>query len=119
MREALATLTGQVILLIDVVAMVVIVGGTIQAIVGMLKVTFTRATPHARRAVWIQYARWLIAGLTFQLAADLVHITIARGWEPLGRAVIIGVLRTFLSYFLGRDLREAKEGGEPHPKRVP
>jgi uncharacterized membrane protein len=55
-----------------------------------------------------------VVGLTFQLAADLVHLTIAHGWEPLGRVVVIAVLRTFLVYFLGRDLREAKEAGEPH-----
>ena len=53
-------------------------------------------------------------GLTFQLAADLVHIAVARGWEPLGRVVAIALLRTFLSYFLNRDLSEAREL-EPRP----
>ena len=113
MREVLAILTEQAILWIDVTAMVVIVGGTIQTIVGMLKVTFTRATPHARRTVWIQYARWLIAGLTFQLAADILETSITADWEAIARVAAIAVVRTFMSYFLEKDfeqLREREEG---------
>jgi hypothetical protein len=33
------------------------------------------ATGHERRQVWLQYARCFVAGLTFQLAAGLEHLS--------------------------------------------
>jgi uncharacterized membrane protein len=61
----LVPVTQQAVLRIDAVALLVIVGGTLQAVLGKLAVMFRRATPHERREVWLRYARWLIAGLTF------------------------------------------------------
>ena len=109
MRDLLAVVTDQAILWIDVIALVVIVGGTIQAIAGMLKVTFSRATAHERRAVWLQYARWLIAGLTFQLAADILETSITSDWEAIARVAAIAVVRTFMSYFLEKDFEQLRQ----------
>lgn len=108
MRETLIMLTEQAVFWIDVVALVVIVGGTVQAIVGMLKVTLSRATAHARREVWLHYARWLIAGLTFQLAADIIETSITSDWEAIARVAAIAVIRTFMSYFLEKDFSELR-----------
>jgi uncharacterized membrane protein len=60
------------------------------------------------RSVWLDYARWLIAGLTFQLAADLVHTTVAPTWDDIGRLAAIAVTRTFLNYFLERDMEDIR-----------
>jgi uncharacterized membrane protein len=99
---------------IEVMAVLVIAYASLETFVAVVRLAMTRASLKEGRGQWVRFLNLLVVGLTFQLAADLVHITIARGWEPLGRAVVIAVLRTFLSYFLGRDLREAKEAGEPH-----
>ena len=112
MRDVLLVLTEQAVLWIDVVALVVIVGGTVQAIVGMVRVTFSRATAHARREVWLHYARWLIAGLTFQLAADIIETSITADWEAIARVAAIAVIRTFMSYFLEKDFSELRARGE-------
>jgi uncharacterized membrane protein len=112
MRDVLLVLTEQAVLWIDVVALVVIVGGTVQAIVGMIRVTFSRATAHARREVWLHYARWLIAGLTFQLAADIIETSITADWEAIARVAAIAVIRTFMSYFLEKDFSELRARGE-------
>ena len=112
MRDVLLVLTEQAVLWIDVVALVVIVGGTVQAIVGMIRVTFSRATAHARREVWLHYARWLIAGLTFQLAADIIETSITADWEAIARVAAIAVIRTFMSYFLEKDFSELRAHGE-------
>ena len=37
-----------------------------------------------RRAIWLAFARWLVAGLTFQLAADIVNTSFSPTWEDLG-----------------------------------
>jgi len=112
MRDALLVFTEQAVLWIDVVALIVIVGGTIQAVIGMLRVTFTKATAHSRREVWLHYARWLIAGLTFQLAADIIETSITADWEAIARVAAIAVIRTFMSYFLEKDFNELRARGE-------
>ncbi|QKC73557.1 DUF1622 domain-containing protein [Mesorhizobium loti] len=64
---------------------------------------------YAIRAVWMRHARWLIAGLTFQLAADIIETSVAPSWDDVGRLAAIAVIRTFLNFFLERDQREARE----------
>ena len=112
MRDTLLLLTEQAVLWIDVVALVVIIGGTVQAVIGMLRVTFTKVTAHQRREVWLHYARWLIAGLTFQLAADIIETSISADWEAIARVAAIAVIRTFMSYFLEKDFAELREREE-------
>ena len=46
----------------------------------------------------------LVGGLTFQLAADIIETAISTTWESLGRIAIIAVIRTFLNYFLEKDV---------------
>jgi uncharacterized membrane protein len=66
------------------------------------------------RGIWLTYARWLVAALTFQLASDIVETTIAPTLEDIGRLAAIAAIRTFLNYFLEKDLREM---GEQRPGR--
>jgi uncharacterized membrane protein len=112
MREWLGLFTEQAILWIDAVALVLIVGATIQAVVGMVRVTVTNAGTHEKRRVWLHYARWLIAGLTFQLAADIIETSITTDWEAIARVAAIAVIRTFLNYFLEKDFNELQEKEE-------
>jgi uncharacterized membrane protein len=90
MHEWLVRATEWSILLIDALALVAIVAGTLQAFVGGAGLMLSPVTGHRRREVWLRYARWLIVGLTFQLAA-------------------VALIRTFLNYFLERDLDEVRE----------
>ena len=59
--------------------------------------------------MWLRYARWLVAGLTFQLAADIIETSITPSWEELAKVGAIAVIRTFLNFFLERDLNEVRE----------
>jgi uncharacterized membrane protein len=108
MEEWLIYLTRQAVILLDGFALVVIVYGTVQAFLAALKIFFIPAetSPHF---VWLRYGRWLVAGLTFQLAADIIETSIAPGWEEIGRLAAIAVVRTFLNFFLERDLGELRE----------
>jgi|SRR5450432_3533817 uncharacterized membrane protein len=110
MEEWLIFATKQVALVIDAMALVIISVGTIEAFVlaGRL---FLRpsATNFDKRVVWLRLARWLIAGLTFQLAADIVETSIAPSWDEIGRLAAIAIIRTFLNFFLDRDVDEIGE----------
>jgi uncharacterized membrane protein len=109
MEEWLVFVSEQAIVLIDAIALVVIVAGTVQALVAGLRLMLSSPTGHLRRDVWLRYARWLVAGLTFQLAADIVETSITTSWEAIARVAAIAVIRTFLNYFLERDLAELRE----------
>ncbi|WP_323948505.1 DUF1622 domain-containing protein [Aeromonas caviae] len=50
------------------------------------------------------FGSWLILALEFQLAADILATTVAPSKEELVRLAIIAVIRTFLNYFLGKEL---------------
>ena len=81
MTEWLATATEYTIIVIDAVAFIVIVIGTMDVIVRALRVAFSGAPRREMRDVWLQYARFLVAALTFQLAADIIETSTSTSWE--------------------------------------
>lgn len=109
MKELFALTTHYSVLLIDAMALLIIVAGTIEAFVNGLRALLTAPGGHESREVWLRYARWLVAGLTFQLAADILETSIAPSWDDIGRLAVIAVIRTFLNYFLERDLADMRE----------
>ena len=86
-----------------------IVAATASAFAQGIRLMVTRASQHAKRLVWLHYARWLVAALTFQLAADIIETSIRTDWQSIGRLGAVAVIRTFLNYFLERDLAELRE----------
>lgn len=110
MNEWLVAVTEPVIVALDLIALVVIVAGTVKAVWDMLRFL---ASPirdrHARRQIWMTYSHWLVGALTFQLAADIVESSIAPDWDSIGRLAAVAVIRTFLNYFLERDAAEVRE----------
>jgi uncharacterized membrane protein len=96
-------------LALETMALVVIGIASVKAfVVGIGTMVFKSSSHDEIRRVWLDYGRWLIAGLTFQLAADLVHTTVAPTWDDIGRLFAIAVTRTFLSYFLERDMEDVR-----------
>jgi uncharacterized membrane protein len=108
MKEWLVFATENAILVIDAIALIIILVGTIEAFFGGLRVMLGSAKGHEQRDVWLRFGRWLVAGLTFQLAADIIETSITTGWDAIGRLAAIAVIRTFLNYFLDRDLIEVR-----------
>ena len=110
MEELLATSARYIGFAVEAMAMAIIAVGSVKAFFAGLGAMVLRPSFHeAIREVWLDYARYLIAGLTFQLAADIVRTTVAPTWDDIGRLAAIAVVRTFLSYFLERDLVEVRE----------
>lgn len=108
MKEWLIFATEQSIVVIDWLALILIVIGTIETFLRGVALMFSSPTGHVQRDVWLRYARWLVAALTFQLAADIAETAIRQDWDAVGRIAAIAVIRTFLNYFLERDLTEVR-----------
>ncbi|MFZ0209032.1 MAG: DUF1622 domain-containing protein [Roseiarcus sp.] len=117
MKEWLVVATGYSIIVIDGLALIVILVGTVETFFGGLRTMFSSPDGHTRRDVWLRYARWLVAGLTFQLAADILETAVTESWDAVGRIAAVAAIRTFLNYFLDRDLTEIRdrqnEKGQP------
>jgi uncharacterized membrane protein len=54
----------------------------------------------------LEFSRSLVLALEFQLAADIIGTTVAPTWEQLGKLGAIALIRTFLNYFLAREIKE-------------
>ena len=126
MESALSAITHNVALVIEAMALVIIAFGSIEAFIASARTVAMHITleGETRRAIWLRYARWLIAGLTFQLAADVIDTAIAPTWDEIGRLGAIAAIRTFLNFFLERDLEEVRarqrvgSGNAPAEERV-
>jgi uncharacterized membrane protein len=109
MKEWLVFATEVSATVIDAIALVMVVVGAIEATIGGFRLMFSSPTGHEKRAVWLRFARWLVAALTFQLAADIIETSIAPNWDDVGRLAVIAVIRTLLNYFLERDLEDIRD----------
>jgi uncharacterized membrane protein len=114
MRDWLVIATNTAVTIIDWLALILIVVGAIEAFFRGLRTMFASPDGHHERDVWLRLGRWLVAGLTFQLAADVLETAVTTSWDEVARLAAIAAIRTFLNYFLERDLGEVRERqGEP------
>jgi uncharacterized membrane protein len=94
---------------IDWLALILIVVGAVEAFFRGLWTMFASPDGHHEGDVWLRLGRWLVAGLTFQLAADVLATAITTSWDEVARLAAIAAIRTFLNYFLERDLGEVRQ----------
>jgi uncharacterized membrane protein len=119
MNHLLVVLTHEVVAGLELVALVIVVVGTIQALLAVPAQMRKLATGSENRTVWLRYSRWLVAALTVQLAADIVESSISHGWDDVGRLAAVAVIRTFLNYFLDRDVENVRAHHRPDSDEVP
>jgi uncharacterized membrane protein len=105
MNDWLAVIGYNVVTIIQIMALLVVAFGTIQAFLHSLRamVNPSAAGDQFQRG-YVQYARWLVAGLTFQLAADIVETSFSPSWDEIGQLAAISAIRTFVNFFLERDM---------------
>lgn len=109
MEELLAVIANHVALALETVAVLIVAFGALHALAAIVS-ALVRGTsgPHWGRRAWAGFGAWLLGALQFALAADIVRSTIAPTWEQIGELAAIAAIRTFLSYFLERDLAELR-----------
>jgi uncharacterized membrane protein len=110
MKDWLEVIADNVILIIHAMALLVVVFGTVQAFVHSIRAMFN-TTPNGHRfhRGYLQYARWLVAGLTFQLAADIVESAFSPNWEEIAHLGAIAAIRAFINFFLERDMAAVEQ----------
>jgi uncharacterized membrane protein len=110
MKDWLTVIAAHMILVIHAMALLVVAFGTVQAFVLSVRAMFNRtSTGHRFHRGYVLYARWLVAALTFQLAADIIETAFSPSWEEIGHLAAISAIRTFVNYFLERDMAAFEE----------
>ena len=112
MEETFAQLANSLGMLVEMAAVLIVAYGSIEAFIRLLGVIARPRTTHGmRKVIWRRYGMWLVLGLEFELAADIIASVIAPTWMDIGKLGAIAVIRTFLNYFLEQDLESAEESG--------
>ena len=108
MERWFAQLASSVALGLELLSVLLIAWGALMAL-SIVARRSTHAPPDGRsKSVFLTLGRYVLLGLEFTLAADVVRTAIAPLWDDIGKLGAIALIRTFLSYFLERDIDHAK-----------
>ena len=88
-------------------------GGAIAtAFARIVWIAWARTATHGqRKEIWRRFGVWLLLGLEFELAADIIGSVISPSWKDIGELGAIAAIRTILNYFLEKDLERAEMAG--------
>jgi uncharacterized membrane protein len=99
--------------LVEMAAVLVVTFGSAEAFIRLLSVILPPGATHGeRKAIWRRFGMWLLLGLEFELAADIISSVISPTWQDIGELGAIAVIRTFLNYFLEKDLESSQQAAE-------
>jgi uncharacterized membrane protein len=97
--------------LIAEISSVIIVGiGLVVALFIFVRTVILRQIQYNRLRLLL--GRFLIVGLEFQLAGDIIGTAVAPSWEEIAQLAAIALIRTFLNYFLNREVKSEEIGEE-------
>lgn len=114
MLEVVKTIAASIAVAVEFAGALIVAYGAAEAVYGSGKAIMGgRMLRGERREVWLRFAVWLLLGLEFQLAADVIRTAVSPTWSEIGQLAAIAGIRTFLNFFLERDL----EAYEP-PDRI-
>lgn len=114
MEEAVRDAVDHVIPIVDAVgAIVVVVGVAIAFVTWALSELRVLDTEYLR--IRLRLGRYLVLGLEFQLAADILATAVSPTFEEIGKLAAIATIRTALNFFLAREMaderRQLEEAG--------
>ncbi|MBT2439705.1 DUF1622 domain-containing protein [Streptomyces sp. ISL-36] len=112
-ESTLRDVIGLLVRLIESVGALIIFIGAIWAFI-----QFVRAGGRGRVAgfnrIRLSLGRFLVLGLEFQLAGDVLRTAVAPSFTEIGQLAAIAAIRTALNYFLGREIAQERAEIE-HP----
>ena len=112
MESIFAAFADRASLLVEAAAVLIVVFGSAEAFVRIVWITWARTATHGQgKEIWRRFGVWLLLGLEFELAADIIGSVVSPSWKDIGELGAIAAIRTFLNYFLEKDLERAETAG--------
>jgi uncharacterized membrane protein len=103
-------------LLANFISVLIIAAGIIVASYKVLQ-TFRKPDLKHYNQARLAFSRYLVLALEFQLAADIVRTAAKPSWADLGILAVVATIRTFLNFFLQKEMkeeeREVEQASEP------
>ena len=110
MESIFAAFADRASLLVEAAAVLIVVFGSAEAFVRIVWITWARTATHGQgKEIWRRFGVWLLLGLEFELAADIIGSVVSPTWNEVGKLGAIAAIRTFLNFFLERDLETARD----------
>ncbi|MBH5334540.1 DUF1622 domain-containing protein [Streptomyces pactum] len=103
---------GLLVRLIESAGALIIFTGAVWAFVQFLRAGTGGAGGGARvdgfNRIRLGLGRFLVLGLEFQLAGDVLRTAVAPSFTEIGQLAAIAAIRTALNYFLGREIAQER-----------
>ena len=103
-EELVGSLVQWLILIVEAIGVLIVGGGALIATARLLLGLAPGFSADFDR-IRMSFARYLVLGLEFQLAVDILSTAVAPTWEQIGRLAVIAVIRTGLNFFLIHEMR--------------
>ena len=105
---------------VELLAVAVIAAAVLEAVVRVTAAFNAELHPrgrtypalHKKEEIRLRLGRWLVLGLEFLLAADILKTAVAPTWTEIGQLAAIAALRTALNHFLRREIEHARGRAE-------
>jgi uncharacterized membrane protein len=91
--------------IVSIIGLTVVLWGIIMVCKDFLLQLFSD-DPQGKRLMRQKLGSYLILGLEFFIAADIIRTITRPDWNDIGMLAAIIALRTVLSYFLGMEMKE-------------
>ena len=108
MEEVMTSMVSWLRLAIETVSIILVSAGAALAVFLLVRSLLTPKVVSFNQ-VRLTFGRALVLGLEFQLAADILGTAVSPSWDHLGKLGAIAVIRTFLNFFLTRELKEEEQ----------
>lgn len=98
---------------ISVVSLLIVVYGTLVATIGFLKNEFNRIqdlfSPVSIRRIRVELGSYLLLGLEFLIASDILETVLKPGMNELAILGGIVLVRILLSFFLNKEIKDLRD----------
>ena len=94
--------------IVEAAGAVIIFAGAVIGFVRFLHTAFRREGIDPFAKIRLDLGRFLVLGLEFQLAADILRTAVAPDFTALAQLAAIAAIRTALNFFLGREIKEER-----------
>ncbi|MFI7045496.1 DUF1622 domain-containing protein [Streptosporangium sandarakinum] len=116
-EETLREVVSLFVRLVEAAGALVIFAGAAVAFVRFLLVAVRRREEQGFVGVRLFLGRFLVLGLEFQLAGDVLRTAVAPSFGQIGQLAAIAAIRTALNFFLGKEIE--REGRVVDAARPP
>jgi uncharacterized membrane protein len=107
-EELLRAYVDLLVRVVEAASAVIIFVGAVLALARFARAAFRSRREHEFTRVRLGLGRYLVLGLEFQLASDVLETAVAPSFEEIGKLAAIATIRTALNYFLGKEIAEER-----------